>query len=89
MNQPITARDTRGLGRDGVTSMVDTDRALRAREVSTSRAGTPPVGTAPSQRALDPADALADLMARAEGRRRPTPTSAAGHEPHASDPVSS
>lgn len=56
---PERARDMRDLGRDGITAMVTSDRALRAREVS--RPGV--------QQLIDADAAVERLIARARGQR--------------------
>lgn len=56
-------RDSRILGHDGITAMVNEDRALRAREVS----APPAVAAGDATSASDPVE---ELIARTEGRRR-------------------
>ncbi|MGA4669549.1 hypothetical protein ACPCG0_07090 [Propionibacteriaceae bacterium Y1923] len=52
--------DKREFGRDGISGLVDRDRALRAREVSRPT----PEDVSRAERVVD------DLLARAQGRRR-------------------
>ncbi|MBO1030322.1 hypothetical protein IPV09_03100 [Tessaracoccus sp. SD287] len=58
--RPERATEKREFGRDGITGLVGWDRALRAREVSRPNASD----LAQAERVV------ADLLARAQGRRR-------------------